>query len=140
MDSQTEAFEYSPSEADALSAGPPDVAASELSIGSGNPDSKNLVAGSHEDEAHAAPAPASGRMTECGDVRAMQIHDCYLVVETADGLTVIDQHALHERVIYEQLRQRVLEGAVESQRMLVPETIELSPPETSLLLSTMAAS
>ena len=66
--------------------------------------------------------------------RAMQIHDCYLVVETGDGMTVIDQHALHERIMYEHLRNRVLEGAVESQKLLVPETIDLSARETSLLL------
>jgi DNA mismatch repair protein MutL len=64
----------------------------------------------------------------------MQIHDCYLVVETGDGMTVIDQHALHERIMYEHLRNRVLEGAVESQKLLVPETIDLSARETSLLL------
>ena len=64
----------------------------------------------------------------------MQIHDCYLVVETDEGLTVIDQHALHERVLYEQLRERVLAGPVESQRMLVPETIELPPAEAALVL------
>jgi DNA mismatch repair protein MutL len=66
--------------------------------------------------------------------RVMQIHDCYLVVETDDGLTVIDQHALHERVMYEQLRQRVLSGAVETQKMLVPETIEMSSDEATALL------
>lgn len=72
--------------------------------------------------------------TGTGRFRAMQIHDCYLVVETADGLTVIDQHALHERVMYEQLRRRVLEGDVESQRMLVPETVEVSSEEAARLL------
>jgi DNA mismatch repair protein MutL len=66
--------------------------------------------------------------------RAMQIHDCYLIVETGDGMTVIDQHALHERIMYEHLRRRVLEGAVESQKLLVPETVDLSARETSLLL------
>lgn len=65
--------------------------------------------------------------------RVMQIHDCYLVLETEQGLTVIDQHALHERVMYEQLRRRVLEGRVESQRMLVPQTVELEPAEAALL-------
>ena len=56
----------------------------------------------------------------------MQIHDSYLVAETDEGLTVIDQHALHERVLYEQFRTRVLAGAVESQRLpRMPETIEL---------------
>ncbi len=68
------------------------------------------------------------------ELRAMQIHDCYLVVETDDGVTLIDQHALHERILYEYLRKRVLEGAVESQRMLVPETVELSSEEVGLLM------
>ncbi len=68
------------------------------------------------------------------DSRAMQIHDCYLVVETPQGMTVIDQHALHERIVYEHLRERVLAGAVESQRLLVPQPIELSGTEAAMLL------
>ncbi len=71
---------------------------------------------------------------QAGQYRAMQIHDCYLVVETTEGITLIDQHALHERVMYEHLRHRVLEGAVESQRMLVPETVDVSPGEAALLI------
>jgi DNA mismatch repair protein MutL len=67
------------------------------------------------------------------DVRAMQIHDAYLVVETEEGLTVVDQHALHERILYEQLRNRVLTGTVESQRLLVPQPVELSTAEAALL-------
>ena len=67
-------------------------------------------------------------------LRAMQIRDTYIVVETDEGLTLIDQHALHERIVYEYLRPRVLNNAVESQRMLVPETVELTPKEMALLL------
>lgn len=63
----------------------------------------------------------------------MQIHDSYLVVETDEGLTVVDQHALHERILYEQLRKRVLAGTVESQRLLVPIPVELPPAEAALL-------
>ncbi len=66
--------------------------------------------------------------------RAMQIHDCYLVVETPEGITVIDQHALHERIMYEHLRERVLSGAVESQRLLVPQPVEVTAKEAALLL------
>jgi DNA mismatch repair protein MutL len=82
----------------------------------------------------AAPRPGGAVGGDPGPSRIMQVHDCYLVFETDEGLTVIDQHALHERVVYEQLRQRVLSGAVESQRMLAPEPIELSPDEAGRLL------
>jgi DNA mismatch repair protein MutL len=64
----------------------------------------------------------------------MQVHDCYLVVETDEGITVIDQHALHERVMYEHLRARVIEGAVESQRTLVPQPLEFGAREATALL------
>src|SRR5580704_16646188 len=76
----------------------------------------------------------SGLVREAGLRQVMQVHDCYLVVETADGITVIDQHALHERVMYEHLRHRVDQGAVESQRMLVPQTLEFSDREAATLL------
>jgi DNA mismatch repair protein MutL len=67
-------------------------------------------------------------------VRAMQVHDCYLVVETGEGLTVIDQHALHERILYEHFRHRVLANQVEVQRLLMPAPIELSAREAGLVL------
>ncbi len=44
---------------------------------------------------------------------------------------VIDQHALHERILYEQLRERVLAGPIESQALLVPEPVDLSPAEAA---------
>jgi len=82
----------------------------------------------------AAQPPVPPTLEPSGPMRALQIHDCYLVFETDDGMTVIDQHALHERVLYEQLRQRVLSGDVESQRMLVPEPFEVGDREKALLL------
>ena len=95
------------------------------SASAGQPDSggQNFDAGMSE----AQPAARS-------ESRAMQIHDCYLVVETSEGMTVIDQHALHERIVYEHLRERVLNGAVESQRLLVPQPIELTGTEAAMLL------
>jgi DNA mismatch repair protein MutL len=64
----------------------------------------------------------------------MQVHDCYLVVETGEGLTVIDQHALHERILYEHFRHRVLANQVEVQRLLMPVPMELSAREAGLVL------
>ena len=56
--------------------------------------------------------------------RVMQVHGSYLVVEDADGILVVDQHALHERAMFEQLKDRVASAPLESQRMLVPLTVE----------------
>lgn len=64
----------------------------------------------------------------------LQIHDRYLVVEGDEGMVVIDQHALHERVLYERLREKVLAGRVEMQRLLVPEPVTLSPVEAAMVL------
>ncbi|MBL8849840.1 MAG: DNA mismatch repair endonuclease MutL, partial [Planctomycetaceae bacterium] len=76
----------------------------------------------------------SSPTTPSSDVRALQVHDCYLVVETGEGLTVIDQHALHERILYEHFRRRVLANQVEVQRLLMPVPIELSAREAALVL------
>ncbi len=67
--------------------------------------------------------------------RAIQMHDRYLVVETPEGIEVIDQHALHERVLFAEMRQSLAGGGLESQRLLVPETVELAAAEAELLRS-----
>ncbi len=79
-------------------------------------------------------APAAAPFAEPLKPKALQIHDCYLVVETDEGLTVIDQHALHERILYEQFRTRVLGDGVESQRLLVPFPIEVTGKEAATLV------
>jgi len=66
--------------------------------------------------------------------RALQIHNRYLVAESDDGVMVIDQHALHERILYENLRHRIGAGPVESQSLLVPEPVDLSPSEVAAAL------
>jgi len=66
--------------------------------------------------------------------QALQVHNRYLVVETNAGIEVIDQHALHERILYEQLRNRILAGTIESQRLLVPEPVDLSAAEAAAVL------
>ena len=88
----------------------------------------------------AATGPVSGvRSQDSGlATRAIQIHDAYLVVETLDGMLVIDQHALHERILYEQLRARVREGRLEVQRLLIPEPVELSLEQAGAVLEVRA--
>ena len=64
----------------------------------------------------------------------MQAHNRYLVTASEEGLVVIDQHALHERILYEQFREKVLAGGVEIQRLLTPEPVNLSPSEAAAVL------
>ena len=68
-----------------------------------------------------APAVADGQV--------FQLFDTYIVAGSADGLVVIDQHALHERVLQERLDRRLRDAPLEMQRLLVPVTADLSPAE-----------
>jgi DNA mismatch repair protein MutL len=83
-------------------------------------------------DATAAPASTPGKNGR--PPRSIQLHDSYLVVETDDGMVVIDQHALHERILYEELRGRVDAGVVESQRLLVPAPIDLDGADAAEVL------
>jgi DNA mismatch repair protein MutL len=56
-----------------------------------------------------------------------------LVVQSDDGMLIIDQHALHERIVYEELLARVSRGPMESQRMLIPLVVEASSAQLALL-------
>ncbi|MEE8386390.1 MAG: DNA mismatch repair endonuclease MutL [Dehalococcoidia bacterium] len=57
----------------------------------------------------------------------IQVHNAYIVAQTEDGIIIVDQHALHERVLYERFRERILAGPLESQGLLIPQTVEVSP-------------
>ncbi len=63
-----------------------------------------------------------------------QIHDRYLVTQDVKGMVVVDQHALHERILYERIREKVLGGSLETQRLLVPEPVALTPAERNAAL------
>ncbi|MBN2580269.1 MAG: DNA mismatch repair endonuclease MutL [Pirellulales bacterium] len=65
---------------------------------------------------------------------ALQIHNRYLVTESEEGVMVIDQHALHERILYEQLKERIDRGTLETQTLLVPEPVDLSSTEAAAAL------
>ncbi|WP_439471291.1 DNA mismatch repair endonuclease MutL [Brevundimonas sp.] len=63
-----------------------------------------------------------------GAARA-QLHGTYIVAQTRDGLVVVDQHAAHERLVYERMKTQMAEGAVTRQALLAPEVVELDPAE-----------
>ncbi len=60
--------------------------------------------------------------TLLGSDDVLQVHKCFLVTQDAQGLLIIDQHALHERVMFEDLKERMAEGDLESQKLLIPES------------------
>jgi DNA mismatch repair protein MutL len=64
---------------------------------------------------------------------AIQLHNSYLVAQSDDGLVIIDQHALHERIMYEELLARVSRGPLESQRLLIPQPVDVSSVQAALL-------
>jgi DNA mismatch repair protein MutL len=61
--------------------------------------------------------------------RAVQLHNTYLVAETEDGILIVDQHALHERVLFEEIMAHLEAGPLEGQRLLVPVTLDLTDRE-----------
>ena len=65
--------------------------------------------------------------------RAVQLHNSYIISADADGLVIIDQHALHERILYNDLKRRLTEGALVAQRMLIPQTFEVTVSEMAAL-------
>jgi len=69
-----------------------------------------------------------------GAARA-QLHDAYIVAQTADGLILIDQHAAHERLVYERMKAQLGERGVARQALLLPEVVELDEAEIERLLA-----
>jgi DNA mismatch repair protein MutL len=100
----------------------------------GEPQASATGTGVGTDAGFTPVADATGSPLPVSLARAIQIHDAYLVVETPDGLLVVDQHALHERILYEQLRRRVREGKLEVQRLLIPEPIDLTMEQAGAVL------
>jgi DNA mismatch repair protein MutL len=81
------------------------------------------------EQAHPEALPGLGQT-----VRPLgQIRDSYIVATDEEGLWIIDQHVAHERVLFEQLRDRKLACPIETQPLLLPETLDLTPAESASL-------
>ncbi len=64
-----------------------------------------------------------------------QLHETYIVAQTGEGLVVVDQHAAHERIVYEKFKGQILNRNVERQMLLMPEIIELAKRDVELILA-----
>jgi DNA mismatch repair protein MutL len=62
-------------------------------------------------------------------VARAQLHQTYVVAQTPDGIVIVDQHAAHERLVYERMKTALANGGVTRQPLLIPEIVELDPAE-----------
>ena len=72
-----------------------------------------------------------------GAARA-QVHENYIISQTAGGIVIVDQHAAHERLVYEKLKNKMALNGVSSQTLLIPEIIELSEQDSAVLMDLSA--
>lgn len=89
--------------------------------------------------ARVEPAPAEAKdTTEPQDlplgVARAQIHENYIIAQTETGLVIVDQHAAHERLVYETLKSQFSERRVPTQGLLIPEIVELAPDDLAAML------
>lgn len=68
-----------------------------------------------------------------GAARA-QVHENYIIAQTETGMVIVDQHAAHERLVYEKLKSQMAENGVQAQALLIPEIVEMSDGDAALLL------
>jgi DNA mismatch repair protein MutL len=68
-----------------------------------------------------------------GAARA-QVHENYIIAQTESGIVIVDQHAAHERLVYERLKRQMVETGIKAQTLLIPEIVELSASEAAQLL------
>lgn len=80
----------------------------------------------------AAPGAEPARSFPLGAARA-QLHTTYIVAQTEDGIVIVDQHAAHERLVYERMKHDLLAGGVKRQGLLIPEVVELDPADAERL-------
>lgn len=112
------------------------------------PDMQHLLDGqSARVEAYDAPLafdPATGEVPAyppqppqdypLGLARA-QLHETYVVAQTADGIVIVDQHAAHERLVYEQMKQSMSGKGVTRQALLIPDIVELGETDAARVLA-----
>ena len=94
------------------------------------------VMGRGREEISESPRPMVSGEAGAGPPKpqaAIQLHNSYLVAQSEDGLIIIDQHALHERIMYEELLGRLGRGPLESQRLLLPQPVNVSGGQAALL-------
>ncbi|HWA90989.1 MAG TPA: DNA mismatch repair endonuclease MutL [Rhizomicrobium sp.] len=92
------------------------------------PPSQGMFEAAQQFHARVEEPPAQAPDSPLGAARA-QLHETYIVAQTADGIVIVDQHAAHERLVYERMKRAMEEGGVARQPLLIPEVVDLDPAE-----------
>jgi DNA mismatch repair protein MutL len=85
--------------------------------------------------AEPAAAPAFDPVDHPLGAARAQVHETYIVAQTRDGVVIVDQHAAHERLVYERMKTEMADGGVTRQALLLPEVVELDPAEAERVVA-----
>jgi DNA mismatch repair protein MutL len=85
-------------------------------------------------ERDAASGEPGERVDEPLGLARAQLHKAFIIAETAEGVVLVDQHAAHERIVYEKLKAALAGGRIARQLLLIPEVVEMTAEDASLLL------
>ncbi len=114
-----------------------DYATSHPSVSDNRPASFDAVGGAPSGRVEPPPLAPAGPQPQSlpplGVARA-QVHETYIIAQTADGIVIVDQHAAHERLVYERMKAQIAGDGVKRQALLIPEVVELSEEEAQRVL------
>ncbi len=85
------------------------------------------------DVAVASFEPAADQIDRPLGAARAQVHETYIVAQTRDGLVIVDQHAAHERIVYERMKEAIEKSGVARQILLIPEIVELDEADAARL-------
>jgi DNA mismatch repair protein MutL len=86
----------------------------------------------------AAPEPVPAETGQPLGAARCQVHGTYIVAQTSDGLVIVDQHAAHERLVYERMKEALCNGGIKRQGLLIPEVVELGESAAGRLVERQA--
>jgi DNA mismatch repair protein MutL len=95
---------------------------------------EGFAAPSADARAHAAEPAPDALDRPLGAARA-QVHETYIVAQTREGMVIVDQHAAHERLVYERLKAERAKSGIARQPLLLPEVVELDPVDADRLIA-----
>jgi DNA mismatch repair protein MutL len=98
----------------------------------------DLRAALDEDAAAGFAAPGAEALNHPLGAARAQVHETYIVAQTRDGLVIVDQHAAHERIVYEKLKAALDKSGVARQILLIPEIVELDEVDVERLVTRAA--